>query len=54
MTLIFLAVGNLCYMFYANLQKILDTTVTSKLKTPLINFNRFVSVSWKIRFYAIP
>ena len=28
MTLIFLAVGNLCYMFYADLQKILNTTVT--------------------------
>ena len=28
MTLIFLAVGNLCYMPYADLQKILNTTVT--------------------------
>lgn len=28
MTLIFLAVGNLCYMFYTNLQKLLNTTVT--------------------------
>ena len=45
MTLIFLAAGNLCYMFYTNLQKVLNTTVTRKLKTPLINSNRFVSVS---------
>ena len=44
MTLIFLAVENLCYMFYTNLQKVLNTTVTRKLKTPLINSNRFVSV----------
>ena len=32
MTLIFLTVGNLCYMFYTNLQKVLNTTVTRKLK----------------------
>ena len=45
MTLIFLAVGNLCYMFYTNLQKVLNAIVTRKLKTPLINSKRFVSVS---------